>query len=42
MGNNINNNIQNNAEQNNERINLNHIGNKINIIPTNVINEDKN
>ena len=41
--NNINNNMQNNAEQqNNARINLNHTGNKINIIPTNIINEDDN
>ena len=41
--NNINNNMQNNAEQqNNVRINLNQTGNKINIIPTNIINEDDN
>ena len=35
--------MQNNAEQqNNVRINLNQTGNKINIIPTNIINEDDN
>ena len=41
--NNINDDIQNNDEQqNNAKINLSHTGNKINIIPTNIINEDEN
>ena len=43
IGNNINDNMQNNDDQqNNARINLNHTGNKKNIISTNVINEDEN
>ena len=43
IGNNINDNMQDNGDQqNNVRINLNQTGNKINIIPTNIINEDNN
>ena len=43
IGNNINDNMQDNGDQqNNVRINLNQTGNKINIIPTNIINEDDN
>ena len=43
IGNNINDNMQNNAEpRNNMGVQLNNIGNKISIIPTNIINEDDN